>query len=215
MTSFPRLSLITLALPALLLVAGTAPALAADPDQAQNLVAFAQTLDTGRASLRVTYYTAPTGKTKPGDVWQTFLGTLVFQRPDRLRVILTDVKGNPLSDSATSNGKIAWRDAATGKSGFGAMSDYVEVAARVLLADKDALKRDFVLKELPRRQGSPYAVKLTPRLFGSNLESATVWTDGKTISAMEFLERDRSRIYFAVLSFQPNAAVKPSDFIIK
>lgn len=200
---------VLLALPALPVLAAT------DPDQAQALVNFAPTLQTGRASLRVTYYTAPVGKAKPGDTWQTFLGTLVFQRPDSLRVILTDTQGKAMSDSAASGGKLTWRDAATGKSGTGASADYVEVAARVLLSDKDALSRDFMAKEMPRIQGAPYAVRLTPRLFGSNLAYATVWTDGKTISAMEFHLRDRSRIYFAVTAFEPNAVVKASEFVIK
>lgn len=215
MTTHHRNTVFAAALAATVLVTAALPVRAADPDQAQALVKFAPTLQTGRASLRITYYTAPVGKAKPGDVWQTFVGTLVFQRPDNLRVTLTDVQGKALSDSAASGGKLSWRDAATGKSGSGATADYVEVAARVLLSDKDALSRDFVLKELPRIKGAPYAVQMTPRLFGSNLVSATVWTDGQTINAMEFHARDRSRIFFAVTAFEPNAVVKASEFVIK
>jgi outer membrane lipoprotein-sorting protein len=194
---------------------GAAPAIAAVPDQAAALIDFSAGLSSGRASVLVTYYPAPVGKAVPGASWQTFLGSLVFQRPDRLRLVLTDSKGKALGDSAAMAGKFSWNDAATGKSGSGAYAAYVDAAARVLLADKQSLSRDFVVKEMPRTQGAPYVVRLTPRVFGSNLASATVWTDGKTISAMEFQQRDRSRIYFAMTAFEPNAVVKASEFVIQ
>jgi hypothetical protein len=143
---------------------------------------------------------------------QRYRAQLLIARPDRFRLVLRPGANNEYR-AVGSAGVVQWRDLATGLTGQGKATDYIDPAALDVLGTVGELNRLAPAKELPAlQQGSVRGATLSPRSYGNNVLRAIAWFRNDQPYLYEFEFRDGRKLFFSVSSFKHNPPTKPSDF---
>jgi hypothetical protein len=161
--------------------------------------------------VRVELYDPPNSKGQYGAP-KIYPATLLFARPDQFRLTLRP--GAKDEFRAVGNaGLVNWIDYATGFSGKDKASNVVDPVAIALLGSVAELTRFAPAKELPVGPKSAVrGARLTPKNYGTSVESATAWFSNDQPIGFEFVLTDRRRVFISVLVFKQNVPTKPGDF---
>ncbi|MBL8262311.1 MAG: hypothetical protein JNM58_07795 [Xanthomonadaceae bacterium] len=202
-----------------LIVAALALGLASAPLTAclaQSATSYLQSLDkstwSGALDVRVDLYPAPDKYGKVGQP-QRYPAKLLFQRPDRFRMVLYPGQKNEYRAVAEA-GIVRWLDLSTGFSGKDRIDALVDPLAVALLGTAGELARFSGAKDLPLAKGSKLlGASLTPKGWGSSVTQGLVWlsSDGQPIG-YEFRLADGRRMFVAVLTFQRNLQLPPDTW---
>lgn len=203
------------ALTAMLIAAMGAPAAAAN-SASEDLVLLDKQLLTGRAVLQVSHYPPAKGKPPRHGAPKKFMATLLFERPDRFKLVLRPGRKGERRIVAEA-GKVRWLNMATGASGSASAEKVLEPMALLLLGAAGELPRYAALKELPvGKQPQPMtATTLRPRAYGTDVISAVAWFGHNKIVGLDFTMADGSRVFMSVLRFDANIATQPGNFELK
>jgi len=200
------------ALVVILLACQCAPALAVVPASGQ-LVTLDQQLLSGRAVLLVSRYPKASGHSTRHGKAKAFAATLLFERPDRFRLVLHPGRKGERRIVGEA-GKVRWLDVSSGKSGSAASEKVVDPLALLLLGTAGELPRYAALKDL--YLGKPpqpmAAATLHPRAYGTSVVRALAWFGGGGITGLDFTLADGSRVFVSVLYFKANVQTRPGDF---
>jgi outer membrane lipoprotein-sorting protein len=183
---------------------------------AQSATGYLYTLDkttwSGALDVRVDLYPAPDKYGKVGQA-QRYPAKLLFQRPDRFRMVLRPGEKNEYR-AVAEGGIVRWLDVATGVSGKDKIDALVDPLAVALLGTAGELTRFGGAKDLPLAKGSKLlGATLAPKGWGSRVTQGLVWlsTDGKPVG-YEFRLADGRRVFVAVLGFQHNPQLPPDTW---
>lgn len=198
------------ALTAMLLAAICIPALATEPATGQ-LVQLDKRLLGGRAVLLVNQYPAASGKPPSHGVPRTFAAKLLFERPDRFKLVLRPGRKGERRIVGEA-GKVRWLDVSSGRSGSAPIEKVIDPLALVLLGAAGELPRYVALKELAVGKQSLTATTLRPHAYGTSVTSAVAWFAKGSIVGLDFTLADGSRVFVSVLRFDANVATQPNDF---
>ncbi len=195
----------------LLAIAG----LAHGPTHAQSATDRLTTLDkttySGRLDAVVSLY-APTGKPGIDGKPQRYPAQIVFERPDRYRLVLRPGAKNELRVVAEA-GIVRWLDLATGLSGKDTTDAITDPIALALLGSAGELSRHYAMQEqaLPKNSGL-LGVRLIP-VGATHVQSGHAWlsADGAP-TGFDFRMHDGTRVFIAVMRFEQNANTTPDDF---
>lgn len=183
---------------------------------AQSATDYLQTLDkttySGALDVRVDLYPAPDKYGKVGQP-QRYPAKLLFQRPDRFRMVLYPGAKNEYR-AVAEGGIVRWLDLSTGLSGKDKIDALVDPLAIALLGTAGELARFGGAKNLPLAKGSKLlGATLTPKGWGSRVTQGLVWlsTDGKPVG-YEFRFADGRKLFVAVLTFQHNPQLPPDTW---
>ena len=138
---------------------------------------------------------------------------LLFERPDRFRLVLRPGAKNEYR-AVAMGGIVQWLDLATGFSGKAAASKITDPLALALLGSAGELLRFTASKDLVLGKNSRISgARLEPNTWGTGVASGTVWlsSDGKPFG-FEFLLADRAKVLISVLRFNQNVKTSPGDF---
>lgn len=183
---------------------------------AQSATSYLQSLDkstwSGALDVRVDLYPAPDKYGKVGQP-QRYPAKLLFQRPDRFRMVLYPGQKNEYRAVAEA-GIVRWLDLSTGVSGKDRIEALVDPVVIGLLGAAGELTRYGGAKDLPLAKGSKLlGATFTPKGWGSSVTQALVWlsTDGKPVG-YEFRFADGRKLFVAVLAFQHNPQLPPETW---
>jgi hypothetical protein len=175
------------------------------PTVAQSNIDLVQKMQqnsaTGYAQLHVTHRPAVKPKATPAPA-EHYVADINLQKPDRFDLILSGDKNATLTIGA-ADGKVIWKDGATGLSGSAAYDEVVDVAVRVLLGKTANLKQEFKFSEFTVGKSKASAVELnavvlTPRQFGTQLQSITVWLNAGNIIGIQALYLDGASTFASI-----------------
>ncbi len=176
-----------------------------------RLVYLDKTTSSGSLDVRVDLYDSPNSKGQYGAP-KIYPAKLLFARPDQFRLTLRP-GANDEFRAVGSAGLVSWIDYATGFSGKDKAADVVDPVAIALLGSVGELMRFAPAKELPVGPKSTVrGAKLTPKNYGTSVESATAWFSNDQPIGFEFVLTDKRRVFISVLVFKQNVPTKPSDF---
>lgn len=183
---------------------------------AQSATDYLQALDkstySGALDVRVDLYPAPDKYGKVGQP-QRYPAKLLFQRPDRFRMVLYPGAKNEYRAVAEA-GIVRWLDLSTGLSGKDKIDALVDPLAIALLGTAGEFARFGGAKNLPLAKGSKLlGATLSPKGWGSRVTQGLVWlsTDGKPMG-YEFRFADGRKLFVAVLTFQHNPQLPPDTW---
>ncbi len=200
------------ALVAFLLTCLCTPALAVVPASKQ-LVNLDQQLLSGHVVMLVSRYPKASGKSTRHGKAKVVAATLLFERPDRFRLVLHPGRKGERRIVGEA-GKVRWLDLSTGKTGSAAAEKVVDPLALILLGTAGELSRYAALNDL--YLGKPpqtmAAATLHPRAYGTSVVSALASFGGSAITGLDFTLVDGSRVFVSVLYFKSNVQTTPSDF---
>ncbi|MBX3712044.1 MAG: hypothetical protein KF800_08810 [Lysobacter sp.] len=186
--------------------------------QAQSATDFLYSLDkttqSGALEVRVDLYPAPDKYGKVGQP-ERYPAKLLFQRPDRFRMVISPGEKNEYRAVAEA-GIVRWFDLSTGLSGKDRTDALVDPLAVALLGTAGELARFSSAKDLPLAKGSKLlGATLTPKGWGSGVAQGLVWldTNGRPVG-YEFRLADGRRLFVAVLSFQQNPQLPPDTWTL-
>lgn len=205
------------ALTAMLLVVLCAPAMAADSatqqPATQQLVQLDKQLLGGRAVLLVNLYPPASGKPPGHGAPKTFAAKLLFERPDRFKLVLRPGRKGERRIVGEA-GKVRWLDVSSGRSGSAPATKVIDPLALLLLGAAGELPRYAALKELAtgKQPQSVTATTLRPRAYGTSVTSAVAWFAKDRVVGLDFTLADGSRVFVSVLRFDANIATQPNDF---
>jgi hypothetical protein len=176
-----------------------------------QLVYLDKTIASGALDVRVDLYDPPNSKGRYGTP-KIYPAKLLFARPDQFRLTLRP--GAKDEFRAVGNaGLVNWIDYATGFSGKDKAENVIDPVAIALLGSVGELMRFAPAKELPvSAKSTVRGAKLTPKNYGTSVESATAWFSNDQPIGFEFVLTDRRRVFISVLVFNQNVPTKPSDF---
>lgn len=198
---------------ALALGALLAPSSAAHAQSATDyLYALDKSTWSGALDVHIDLYPAPDKSGKVGQP-QRYPAKLLFQRPDRFRMVLHPGAKNEYRAVAEA-GIVRWLDMATGLSGKDKTEALVDPVVVGLLGTAGELARYGGAKDLPLPKGSKLlGATLAPKGWGSSVTQGQVWlsTDGKP-AGYEFRLADGRRVFIAVLAFQHNPQLPPDTW---
>lgn len=183
---------------------------------AQSATDYLQALDkstySGALDVRVDLYPAPDKYDKVGQP-QRYPAKLLFQRPDRFRMVLYPGAKNEYRAVAEA-GIVRWLDLSTGLSGKDKIDALVDPLAIALLGTAGEFARFGGAKNLPLAKGSKLlGATLSPKGWGSRVTQGLVWlsTDGKPMG-YEFRFADGRKLFVAILTFQHNPQLPPDTW---
>lgn len=183
---------------------------------AQSATDYLYTLDkttwSGALDVRVDLYPAPDKYGKVGQP-QRYPAKLLFERPDRFRMVLRPGAKNEYRAVAEA-GIVRWLDLSTGISGKDKIEALVDPMVIGLLGAAGELARYGGAKDLPLAKGSKLlGASFTPKGWGSSVAQGLVWlgTDGKPVG-YEFRFADGRKLFIAVLAFQHNPQLPPDTW---
>lgn len=208
MTLIRPLSCIALALTLTLGSALSAHAVSAT----DQLYTLDKATHSGALDVSVNLYAPPDKNGKVGAP-QRYLAQLLFERPDRFRLVLRPGAKNEFRAVAEA-GVVRWLDLATGISGKDTADKVTDPLAIALLGSAGELLRFTSAKDLVLSKGSKISgARITPKTWGSGIESGLAWfsSDGQPIG-FEFVLHDQTRVFISVLSFKQNVKTSPGDF---
>lgn len=185
------------------------------PAHAQSATDRLKTLDkttySGRIDAVVSLY-APTGKPGIDGKPQRYPAQIVFERPDRYRLVLRPGAKDELRVVAEA-GIVRWLDLATGLSGKDTTDAITDPIALALLGSAGELGRHHAMQEQPLPKDSGLTgVRLIP-VGTTRIQSGYAWlsTDGAP-TGFDFRMHDGTRVFIAVMRFEQNANTTPDDF---
>ncbi|NOT88427.1 MAG: hypothetical protein HOP03_09600 [Lysobacter sp.] len=177
-----------------------------------QLYTFDKTTYSGALNVSVDLYAPPDKYGKVGAP-QRYPATLLFERPDRFRLVLHPGAKDEFRAVAQA-GIVNWLDLATGISGKDAADKITDPLAIALLGSAGELLRFSAPKDLVLSKGSKISgARFTPKTWGSGVTSGLAWfsSAGQPIG-FEFLLHDQTRVFVSVLSFKQNVKTNPGDF---
>lgn len=178
----------------------------------QQLAALDAQLLSGSAELQVSRYAAPAGKPPRYGTTESDRATLLFERPDRFKLVLRPGKQDERQIVAAA-GLLRWRDAATNTSGQSKTEVAIDPFAFALLGVAGELTRFATLEDLPMGKKQPLAgAHVAPRVHGTRVATGTVWSSQDALVGFETVLEDGSRVFLSILSFKPNVETTPGDF---
>lgn len=173
---------------------------------------FDKTTYSGSLDVYVDLYAAPDKNGKLGAP-QRYRANLLFERPDRFRLVLRPGAKDEFRAVAEA-GIVRWLDLYTGLSGKEAADKITDPLALALLGTAGELLRfanakDLVLSKASKISGATF----TPNAWGSTVERGLAWfsSDGQPIG-FEFQMSDRRKVFVSVLTFKQNVQTAPGDF---
>jgi len=193
-------------------------ALCASPStsHAQSASEALKNLDTSTHSayfeLRISIYT-PRGKKSRYVQAKPQTARLLFERPDRLRLVLRPGEKNEFRMVASA-GVATWLDLATGNSGKVATAEAIDPLALALLENAGNLLNALGAKDLPpMRTSKLLGARFSPNVWGSTVHGGYLWLSPEGQPAgFEFRMSDGDRVHVSVLRFVPNPKTSPKDF---
>lgn len=196
----------------LALTASLATPLFASGSSSQALIAIDKTTYSGHLELHVDRYDPPGKDGKPA-VPERYRAQVLFERPDRFRLVLRPGEPNEFRAVAEA-GIVHWLDLASGLSGKKAAEDVTDPLALWLLGTAGELLRFTRTTDLPPggMKGGLRGVRLDPETYGTTVVQATAWFDKETPVGMEFRFHDGSSVFASILRFDPNVQTSPGDF---
>jgi outer membrane lipoprotein-sorting protein len=208
MDFFRVLSRLTLGLTLWFTIADVAYAASAT----DRLTHLDKTTYSGSLDVQVSVYAAPA---KGGSLGapHRYPATLLFERPDRFRLVLRPGAKDELRVVAEA-GVVRWLDLGTGLSGKERAEDVTDPLALALLGTAGEILRFTGAKDIAGSGDSMLdGAILTPRTWDSPIEQGVVWFSRTGIPlSFEFRLRDRSRVVVSILNFEQNAKTGPDDF---
>ena len=171
-----------------------------------------KTTYSGYLDVSVDLY-GPPGKDGQYAAPKRYPAQLLFERPDRFRLVLRPGAKDEYRAVAEA-GIVRWLDVATGFSGKEVASKVTDPLALALLGSAGELLRFTASKDLALGKGSKISgARLRSNTWGTGVENGLVWfsSDGKLIG-FEFLLADRTKMLVSVRLFKQNVATKPGDF---
>ncbi len=196
---------------ALSLTLGTAFSVQAQ-SATSRLYTFDKTTYSGLLDTYVDLYAPPDKNGKVGAP-QRYPAQLLFERPDRFRLVLRPGAKDEFRAVAEA-GVVRWLDLATGFSGKDAADKVTDPLALALLGTAGELLRFSTPKDLVLSKGSKISgARFTPKTWGSGVTSGLAWfsSDGQPIG-FEFVLHDQTRVFVSVLGFKQNVKTSPGDF---
>jgi hypothetical protein len=171
-----------------------------------------KTTFSGSLDVYVSLYAAPDKNGKLGAP-QRYPAKLIFERPDRFRLVLRPGAKDEFRAVAEA-GVVRWLDLSTGFSGKEAADKVTDPFALALLGAAGEMLRFAGSKDVTLSKDSKInGAIITPKTWGATVERGIAWlsSDGRPIG-FEFQMRDRSRVFVSVLSFKQNVKTVPGDF---
>jgi hypothetical protein len=171
-----------------------------------------KTTYSGSLDVYVDLYAAPDKNGKLGAP-QRYPAKLLFERPDRFRMVLRPGAKDEFRAVAEA-GTVRWLDLNTGLSGKDAIDKIIDPLAVALLGAAGELLRFAGSKDLVLSKDSKISgAAITPNAWGTTVERGLAWfsSDGQPIG-FEFQMRDRSKVFVSVLTFKQNVKTDPGDF---
>ena len=185
---------------------------AATPAASEQLQKIDQSTWSGQLQLVVTTYGAASPKTGRRDAGKRTQATLLFDRPDRFKLVL-DPGGKNERRIAGEGDNVRWHDLATGLRGKSLAADLVDPTATALLGTVAELTTHAPAKDFPVAKGSPVlGARLTPARHGAHATAVNAWMHAGQPAGFAFEMADGGRVFVAVLAFKANVALKPADF---
>lgn len=191
----------------------SAPDAAALGSASQQLSTFDKTLLSGYVEGRATFYPAPDPKTGRYGTPSVYPVQLLFERPDRFRLVL-DAGGKGEYHAVAEAGIVRWLDLSSGVSGKSEATKLVDPVALGLLGSADELMRLLGPKDVTLGKDSKYSgARLQPRAWATGVERGLAWLgpDGTPVG-FEFIFTDGARVFLAVAKFEANPKTDPDDF---
>ena len=207
-----RANLLCLALALSLGAATPLAANAAAPGASEQLLLIDKTTGSGALSVIVTTYGAASPKTGQRDAGKRVPATLLFERPDRFKLVLDP--GGKNERRIVGDGEVVrWLDLATGLQGKAKASDVTDPTVLALLGTVAELGTHAPSKDIALAKESPVSgARLVPASFGAQAVSVNAWLHAGQPAGFAFAMADGGRTFVAVLAFKANLALKPSDF---
>lgn len=206
-----RANLLCLALTLSLGVA-TPPAAAATPSATEQLLLIDKTVGSGALQVIVTTYGAASPKTGQRDAGQRSHATLLFERPDRFKLVL-DPGGKNERRIAGDGEIVRWLDLATGLQGKAEARDVIDPTVLALLGTVAELGTYAPSKDIVLAKNSPVqGARMRPASFGVQVVSVDAWLHAGQPAGLSFEMADGGRVFVAVLAFKANLPLKPADF---
>lgn len=200
------------------LVLGLALALGAPSARAASASAQLQALDkatySGDVSVSVDLYDPPKKDGRHGTPAR-YRATLLFERPDRFRLVLRPGDKDEFRAVAEA-GIVRWYDKATGLSGKDEAAKVTDPIALALLGSAGELLRFTSVREVALPKGAKLAgARLVQKTWGSGLQSGMAWfgSDGRA-TGFEFVMVDGTKVFVSVLAFKQNVQTTPGDFTL-
>jgi hypothetical protein len=188
-------------------------ALSAHAGSATNqLQYFDKTTYSGFLDVTVSLYPAPDKYGKIGAP-QLYPAQLLFERPDRFRMVLRPGAKDEFRAVAEA-GIVRWLDLYTGFSGKETADKVTDPLALALLGAAGEFLRFTASKDLVLSKDSKISgAVITPNTWGSTIERGLAWfsSDGQPVG-FEFQMEDRSKVFVSVLTFKQNVKTYPGDF---
>ncbi|GAA4796084.1 hypothetical protein [Lysobacter hankyongensis] len=196
----------------LALTTALAAPLFASPTAKQTLLDIDKTTYSGQLELHVDRYDPPGKDGKPA-VPERYRAQVLFERPDRFRLVLRPGEWNEFR-AVGEAGIVRWLHPATGISGKQAAEDVTDPLALWLLGTAGDLLRFTGATDLPPggMKGGLRGVRLDPETYGTTVVQATAWFDKETPVGMEFRLQDGSSVFVSILRFDRNVQTSPGDF---
>ncbi len=177
-----------------------------------QIYTFDKTTYSGSLQVSVDLYAPPDKNGKVGAP-QRYPAQLLFERPDRFRLVLRPGAKDEYRAVAEA-GIVRWLDKATGFSGKESADKVTDPLALALLGSAGELSRFTTSKNLVLSKGSKISgAQITSKTWGSSMQRGLVWlsSSGQPIG-FEFVFSDQSKVFISVLSFKQNVKTSPGDF---
>ncbi len=207
-----RANLLCLALALSLGAATPLAANAAPTGASEQLLLIDKTTGSGALEVIVTTYGAASPKTGQRDAGKRVNATLLFERPDRFKLVLDP--GGKNERRITGDGEtVRWFDLATGVQGKAEAGKVTDPTVLALLGTVAELGTYAPSKDIVLGKNSPVSgARLVPASFGAQAVSVNAWLHAGQPAGFAFGMADGSRVFVAVLAFKANVPLKPSDF---
>jgi outer membrane lipoprotein carrier protein len=174
---------------------------AARADAVDQLRAFVSGVQTGRAHFEQTV-TAPDGAARKASG-----GSFEFKRPDRFRFDYT----TPYPQQIVADGQKVWvSDPDLNQVTVRKFDQAIGATPAALLAGA-TLDRDFTLADQPSRDGLDWA-RATPKTADGAFKWMAVGFQGKTLAAVEILDRFGQRTVLRLSGFEANVPLAADRF---
>lgn len=185
---------------------------AASTSASEQLRLIDKTTGSGALSAIVTTYGAASPKTGRRDAGQRMNATLVFERPDRFRLVLDP--GGKRERRIVGDGEVVhWLDLATGLRGKAAASDVADPTVLALLGTVAELGTYAPSKDIALGKDSPVnGARMLPASFGAQAVSVNAWLHAGQPAGFALDRADGGRTFVAILEYKANPGLKPSDF---
>ena len=194
------------------LAAAPVVATAAPPGASEQLQQIDKTTFSGALDVVVTTYGPASPKTGQRGAGQRTAATLLFDRPDRFKLVL-DPGGKNERRISGDGDTVRWLDLATGVQGKAEAGKVTDPTVLALLGTVAELGTLAPAKDVVLGKNSPVVgARLVPASFGAQAVAVNAWMHAGQPAGFAIEMGDGGRVFVAVLSFKANLDLKPSDF---